>query len=470
MNSMDQTESLLGAYGLTDARDRLLSADAPLAELQERCGGDLPGTLAIPELLALVQQARRMGLKIARSFSAFDGDAEVSGFARIHPVGEAEGGGCEVLVENWQRSLLVQPGAREFAERIDAIDRATAEISARLDARQRLQVLSARAPDASALEAAALAAPGADWTTLVELTGITHHQPLHWRLLDGASCRFAGSQRNWRVRMIPLGPDAQQPLGFELLLIADEPLPDNYGAAPPAEEIAPEASPTRLVGTALTPVLRKPVARIIANAETMRARLAGPLRDEYSEYAGTIASAGQHLAAMLDDLADLEVVETPGFSTAREPVDLADAATRAAGILGVRAQNRDTVLVVEGEPGAAVATAEFRRVLQILINLVGNAIAYAPAASTVTISAFHTTEGRVALTVADEGPGVNPEQAERIFDKFERLGRDSDGGKDKGSGLGLYISRRLAEAMEGTLTVGSAPGGGALFTLELPAA
>ncbi len=470
MNSMDQTESLLGAYGLTDARDRLLSADAPLAELQERCGGDLPGTLAIPELLALVQQARRMGLKIARSFSAFDGDAEVSGFARIHPVGEADGGGCEVLVENWQRSLLVQPGAREFAERIDAIDRATAEISARLDARQRLQVLSARAPDASALEAAALAAPGADWTTLVELTGITHHQPLHWRLLDGASCRFAGSQRNWRVRMIPLGPDAQQPLGFELLLIADEPLPDDYGAAPPVEDIAPEASPTRLVGTALTPVLRKPVARIIANAETMRARLAGPLRDEYSEYAGTIASAGQHLAAMLDDLADLEVVETPGFSTAKEPVDLADAATRAAGILGVRAQNRDTILVVDGEPGAAVATAEFRRVLQILINLVGNAIAYAPAASTVTISALPAAEGRVALTVADEGPGVTPEQAERIFDKFERLGRDSDGGKDKGSGLGLYISRRLAEAMEGTLTVGSAPGGGALFTLELPAA
>lgn len=470
MNSMDQTESLLGAYGLTDARDRLLSADAPLAELQERCGGDLPGTLAIPELLALVQQARRMGLKIARSFSAFDGDAEVSGFARIHPVGEADGGGCEVLVENWQRSLLVQPGAREFAERIDAIDRATAEISARLDARQRLQVLSARAPDASALEAAALAAPGADWTTLVDLTGITHHQPLHWRLLDGASCRFAGSQRNWRVRMIPLGPDAQQPLGFELLLIADEPLPDDFGAAPPVEDVAPEASPTRLVGTALTPVLRKPVARIIANAETMRARLAGPLRDEYSEYAGTIASAGQHLAAMLDDLADLEVVETPGFSTAREPVDLADAATRAAGILGVRAQNRDTVLVVDGEPSVAVATAEFRRVLQILINLVGNAIAYAPAASTVTISAFPTSEGRVALTVADEGPGVTPEQAERIFDKFERLGRDSDGGKDKGSGLGLYISRRLAEAMEGTLTVGSAPGGGALFTLELPAA
>ncbi len=472
MNMVDRTDTLVGAYGLTDARDRLLSADAALADLQERCGGDLPGMLAIPELLALVRQARALGLRIARGFSAFDGDAEISGFARIHPLTEDDGGGCEVLVENWQRSPLAPPSAREFAERLDAIDRATAEVSARLDARQRLQVLSARASDAAGLEEAAAAAPGTVWSELVDLIDITHHQPLHWRLLDGAACRFEGSERRWRVRLIALGTDPQNPSGFELLLIAEEPLAEIAPAS--ADPDAPETSPARLVGTALTPLLRQPVARIIANAETMRARLAGPLRDEYSEYAGTIASAGQHLAAMLDDLADLEVVETPGFSTAREPVDLADAASRAAGILGVRAHNRDTQLVVEGERGTAIASAEFRRVLQILINLVGNAVAYAPAASTVTINASVASEGRVAVTVADEGPGVSPEQAERIFDKFERLGRDSDGGKgggkDGGSGLGLYISRRLAEAMEGRLTVGSAPGGGALFTLELPAA
>ncbi|QDH34803.1 HAMP domain-containing sensor histidine kinase [Porphyrobacter sp. YT40] len=465
---MDQSDSLLGAYGLIDAQGRLMSADAPLAELQERCGGDMPGTLAIPELLALVQQARGMGLRLARSFSAFDGDAEVSGFARIHPLGPEEGGGCELLIENWQRSNVTPPSAREYAERLDAIDRATAEVSARLDARQRIVVLSARAPDALGLQAAALATPGQVWSALVELQGITHRQPLHWRLLDGAMCRFDGSPRHWRVRLIPLGPDTQNPAGFELLLIAEEPLAEPP-AAPAADEV-PDASPTRLVGTALTPVLRQPVARIIANAETIRARLAGPLREEYSDYAGTIASAGQHLAAMLDDLADLEVVETPGFVTAKEPVDLADAAGRAAGILGVRAQNRDTLLVIEGERGAAVANAEFRRVLQILINLIGNAIAYAPPASTVTISAAPAGEGSVAVTVADQGQGITPEQAERIFDKGERLGRDSDDGRDRGSGLGLYISRRLAEAMDGNLTVEPAPGGGALFRLELPSA
>ena len=478
MKAVDLTDSLSGAYGLTDAADRLLSADAPLAELQERCGGDLPGTLAIPELLALVQQARAMGLRIARAFTAFDGDAEVSGFARVHPLGAEDGGGCEVLVENWHRSPLTPPSARDFADRLDAIDRATAEVSARLDARQRVVVMNAGARDAAALQAAALADPGRVWSELVELADITHHQPLHWRLLDGATCRFAGSQRDWRVRLIPLGPDPQQPAGFELLLIADAPLAGGGVQQDAEDEAVIDAAPSRLVGTALTPVLRQPVARIIANAETIRARLAGPLRDEYSDYAGTIASAGQHLAAMLDDLADLEVVEAPGFVTAKEPVDLHDAASRAAGILGVRAHNRETVLVVEGERGTAVAIAEFRRVLQILINLIGNAIAYAPAASTVTISVVGASDGeatghresRVAVTVADEGPGVTPEQAERIFDKGERLGRDSTDGRDGGSGLGLYISRRLAQAMAGDLTVEAAPCGGALFRLQLPAA
>jgi signal transduction histidine kinase len=465
IGAVDRSDGLAGAYGLTDAQGRLLSADPPLAELQERCGGDLPGMLAIPELLGLVRQAHALGLRIARAFSAFDGDAEVSGFARIHPLLDVDGGGCEVLVENWQRQALAPPSQKDSTERLDAIDRATAEVSARLDARQRLQVLSASAPDAAALQAEVLAVPGRLWSELVELADIAHQQPLHWRLVDGASCRFAGSSRSWRVRLIPIGPDAQSPAGFELLLIAEEPLPESIAVPQPGE-----TAPTRLVGTALTPVLRQPVARIIANAETMRARLAGPLRDEYSEYAGTIASAGQHLAAMLDDLADLEVVETPGFATAREPVDLTDAANRAAGILGVRARACDIQLVAEGEGGTWIASAEFRRVLQILLNLIGNAIAYAPAASTVTIAVHPSAGGRVAVSVADEGPGVSAEQAERIFDKFERLGRDSDGGRDKGSGLGLYISRRLAEAMEGTLTVSTAPGGGALFTLDLPAA
>lgn len=460
-------DSLLAARGVTDAQDRLVTADEPLAELQLACGGEVPGTLAVPELLELVRQARSMGLRIAREFSAHDGEDRITGFVRVHPRPSEQDGGCELLVENWQRQPQSVAGAGEYTEQLDAIDRASAEASGRLDARQHVQLLGGVAPDARELEAAIAREPGRAWTDYVALQDVAHRQPLHWRLLDGSRCMLPGSQRHWRVRLLPLGSVGTAPAGFEWLLVPEEPLTDSdYREEQGNEAIT---GPDRLIGSALTPVLRQPIARIIANAETIRARLAGPLREEYTEYAGTIAAAGQHLSGMLDDLADLEVVEAPDFRTAREKVDLADAARRAAGILGVRAQAREIALDLPDDADPCLATAEFRRVLQILINLVGNAIAYSPAGSRVAVRTEPGEDGAVAVTVADEGPGVSEEQAARIFDKFERLGRDNDGG----SGLGLYISQRLARAMGGDLTVESRAngedGGGALFRLELPA-
>ena len=144
-----------------------------------------------------------------------------------------------------------------------------------------------------------------------------------------------------------------------------------------------------------------------------------------------------------------------------------DAAQRAAGILGVRARAKSIELVVPVREDLPMAIGEFRRVLQILINLIGNAIAYSPENSVVMIMPdIDESRGRVSLTVTDEGPGLDEEQAARVFNKFERLGRDNDGG----SGLGLYISSRLALAMEGALEVVSpaATGAGASFRLSLP--
>jgi nitrogen-specific signal transduction histidine kinase len=467
---MGQHSNLVAARGLTDDHDRLLTADAALSQLQKRCGGLVPGVLAVPELLELVQQARRIGLRIAREFSSFDGEAVISGFVRVHPLGEAAGGGCEVLVESWQTRAASFANGDDIAEQLDSIDRATAEIAARLDRNQRIQVLNVMAADGAEFQEIASANPSPVWTQLVELIDLSHQQPLHWRLLDGAHCHISGSGRRWRIRLIPAGVSVDRmPNGFELLLIADEPLP-MCPVADTGDDGEASVPPTRLIGSTLTPALRQPIARIIANAETIRTRLAGPLQDDYSDYAGTIASAGQHLSAMLDDLADLEVVEAPGFSTTREKVDLCDAARRAAGILGVRAHARSITLLVDGQPGAVTAIAEFRRVLQILINLIGNAIAYSPEGSEVQIIARMSDEIRACIAVSDQGQGIAAGQAARIFDKFERLGRDSNGGSDSGSGLGLYISRRLAEAMDGTLNVENTRAGGACFTLELPRA
>ena len=109
------------------------------------------------------------------------------------------------------------------------------------------------------------------------------------------------------------------------------------------------------------------------------------------------------------------------------------------------------------------AIAEFRRVLQVLLNLIGNAIRYTGEGSTVRVTLERAAD-RARIIVADEGLGLSPEEQARIFDKFERLGRSGDGG----SGLGLYISRRLARAMGGELSVESTKGAGARFVLEVP--
>ena len=220
-----------------------------------------------------------------------------------------------------------------------------------------------------------------------------------------------------------------------------------------------------MLGRDLAPVLRQPIARIIANAETIRTRLAGPLADEYAGYAGDIADAARHLQSLVEDLADLDAIEAPGFTPAPDRIDLADAARRAAGILGVRARERGIVVEAPGEGIEVSATGEYRRVLQVLLNLLGNALRYSPEGSSVRLE-VELRGGRAAATVADEGPGLSPEQQAKVFDKFERLGRGGDGG----SGLGLYISRYLARAMGGDLTVASVPGEGARFTLELPGA
>ena len=459
---MESQSSLLAARGLTDEHDRLLTADDPLAELHERCGGSLPGTLAVPELLDLVQQGRRMGLRIAREFSAFDGEDMVSGFVRVRPLDEEEGSGCELLIENWQSRAVPEPNSRDAADRLDAIDRACAEVTARLDAQQRIQLFEITAADAPELAEAFVSAPGSIWSDHVTLKDLAHRQPLHWRLIDGATCTVPGSQRQWRVRLLPLKSENGPPSGFELLLVADFPLSAPSDATEPEDT---SQSHTQLIGGALTPVLRQPISRVIANAETIRARLAGPLRAEYSEYAGNIVSAGQHLNGLLDDLADLEVVEADDFTTAREPVDLGDVARRAAGILGVRARAKNIELLLPIRERTFIAVAEFRRVLQILINLIGNAIAYSPENSLVTVRADRLPDvGMMVVTVSDEGPGVDEAQVARIFDKFERLGRDNDGG----SGLGLYISARLAEAMDGTLDVANVGEEGATFRLSLP--
>jgi len=212
----------------------------------------------------------------------------------------------------------------------------------------------------------------------------------------------------------------------------------------------------------LAPVLGKPLGGIIANAETIGSELQGPIRENYALYARDIANAARHLSALVDDLGDLEAVERPDFKAARDNIELGDVARRVAGLLALKAADHRISVHTPPEDMLVPAVAEFRRTLQIILNLVNNAIRYSPDGTNIFID-IASVDAEAVISVRDQGMGIDPADREKIFEKFERLGRSGDGG----SGLGLYISRRLARAMGGELHVENAEDGGAIFTLRL---
>lgn len=453
---MTAVEAVL-AEARTDRDDHLVAAGEPLAGLQRRCGGELPGMIAVPALLALVRKARRYGLPMARAIAANDGQEAVTAWVEVRP---DEDYGTHIVLRSWQVGPLAPEDIAEAAERRVAIERAVAELTARLDAAQNLLSFETDAPDLVLVAETLARTIGRPWTEAITIAGNVHRQPLHWRLLDGAAVEVPGSDRHWRAALHPVEIPGREPVGFELCLLAETPLPPPPPRAIPA---APGHS-AGVLGRDVAPVLREPIGRIIANAAAIRTRSAGPLTNEYARYASDIEAAGEHLRTLIEDLADLETVEDDAFVTAHDRIDLAEAARSAAQILAARAAERAISIDAPHEGEHLAATGEFRRVLQILLNLVGNAVRYTPEGSSVWIRTEGNERG-ARVVVADQGTGLSPDQQARVFDKFERLGRSDEGG----TGLGLYISRRLARAMGGDLTVESAPGQGARFILELPA-
>ena len=181
-----------------------------------------------------------------------------------------------------------------------------------------------------------------------------------------------------------------------------------------------------------------------------------------------VLSSGRHLLALMDDILDISSLQTGRLAMALEPVSLADAVQEAWTMLAAGAEAQSVSFLHELAGGAdAAVTADRRRLKQVVSNLLSNAVKYNRAGGWVRVSAVREG-GVVALRVADSGPGLTEAQQARLFQPFERLGAER--GPVAGTGLGLALSRQLAEAMDGSLGVSSRPGEGSTFTLRLPAA
>lgn len=432
-----------------DGAGHILSADEPILRLQRAAGGDPAGPLAVPPMASVARLARRLGVLIARPLLIGGADRDVRAWIRAVPTAD----GVELRISEWLETPHADRGGQDA---LRAADIALADEGPewRTDAQMRFV-------DAGGFADAAPVGSG-----LLDMFGEAGpEQPLRDAVTDRRAF-FAmpvhdGRGGRWLLSGHPLLDVDGAFLGYRGKA---SPLTDERSA--PAEALSPPAAPGVDLpdfGKRIDVALRQPLGRIVANAETISGKIEGPLRADYAAYAADIANAGRHLMELVDDIADLQAIDRPDFKVASEDVDLADLARRAAGLLSMRAADRHIRIDSPAADESLPAIGEFRRVLQIIVNLLSNAIRYSPEHSTVWVRA-DTDLDRAILVVADQGHGIAPEDQERIFDKFERLGRDDVAG----SGLGLYISRRLARAMKGDLHVESAPGQGARFILSLP--
>jgi signal transduction histidine kinase len=208
--------------------------------------------------------------------------------------------------------------------------------------------------------------------------------------------------------------------------------------------------------------LRSPMAAVIGAARTLEERWRELNADQRGAFLALIADETNRLATLIGDVLDTSRIEAGTFSYRFTEVDVAELVrTTVAGF----ALHQDEVSVIAHADGVVPSVRGDReRLRQVLRNLLENAVKYSPAGEVVDVRA-RADDGRVVVTVEDSGPGIPGEQHGLIF---ERFGRANVGLGKPGTGLGLFIARSIAEAHGGTLSVVSAPGEGATFTLELP--
>lgn len=189
------------------------------------------------------------------------------------------------------------------------------------------------------------------------------------------------------------------------------------------------------------------------------------------EWIDQIQKAGWHLLEMINDVLDLSRIELGAVRLDKAPVDVAAVLHESASLVQAEAAGRGVAIRLAGVGAGLSLLGDATRVKQILTNLLSNAVKYNRDGGQVEVAVRQICDGpaaRIEIEVIDQGLGMSPAQMEGLFQPFNRLGRERSG--VAGTGIGLVISRRLAESMGGTLSARSVELGGSSFTLCLPAA
>ncbi|HEX5476815.1 MAG TPA: PAS domain-containing sensor histidine kinase, partial [Burkholderiales bacterium] len=212
--------------------------------------------------------------------------------------------------------------------------------------------------------------------------------------------------------------------------------------------------------------LRTPLTSIIGSLQLINSGVLGDVAQDVSELTEVAERNGQRLLDMINDILDIEKIESGKLTLVREVFQL-DSLMREAVVLNKAFGERFKVrFELQPEPSPCRVDADRKRLIQVMTNLLSNAAKFSPEGGAVEIAVLHE-DGRVRVCVHDRGPGIPDAFRGRIFGRFAQA--DSTAARQKGgTGLGLAISKRLVEMMEGRIGFESREGGGTTFWFDLP--
>jgi signal transduction histidine kinase len=215
--------------------------------------------------------------------------------------------------------------------------------------------------------------------------------------------------------------------------------------------------------------LRSPLTVIIGFAKLIDGQSRGPIPAEYCVWARDIIAGGEHLLSLVNDILDLSKIEAGALELDDAPTAILSVLRQAIRMHGPQADSAGVALKLDDRIGDIPVLADERRLLQVVINLLTNAIKYTPSGGTVTVEFDRTAAGEPSFTVADTGIGIAPDDIERVMARFVQL-KEAGARRAGGTGIGLPLARELVELHGGKLILTSEAGQGTRAQVVLPLA
>ena len=212
--------------------------------------------------------------------------------------------------------------------------------------------------------------------------------------------------------------------------------------------------------------LRTPLNSIIGFSGILLQGLAGDLNEEQSKQLGMVKTSALHLLSLINDILDISKIEAGSMTADSDVFVLHEAIQNAINIVSPAAEMKSLELVLKEDLNIGEISSDRRRVEQILLNLLSNAIKFSEEGS-ISIETYLDKDS-LRISISDTGIGVKQEDMGHLFQPFYQLDQRGSARKHEGTGLGLALSRRLAQILGGDITARSCWGEGSVFTLELP--